>query len=1155
MEQTGQQQQSSRQEAAKPQAFFICPSCSRENRPAAKFCRFCGKSMPEAVEQPSTAAGQGAPESASATQAPPPPSDYIGLGGIRAELEQIQKSIDFQRKKAEKGGIVIEAKAGIFVFRGNTGTGKTLVAASFVKDLKKAKCLESDIITTISARALSRQHKDEFALANFLTETKPAALVVDNAAEDEPFLHELLLALGKARQNCIAILLGLGDPFDEFFKNYPEDKQRVSRFFEFPDPSTEELSLILEKKLREKGYVFAPSMNDVFITYIKERRHDPRCEHKNGWLVENDIIPAIEKNQEERLRQQDSLSAEDYKTILEIDAPLKNKKRTVDEILAELDSMIGLGEVKKAVRAIAQAIVMQKEREAKGLKGQGQAIHIVFTGNPGTGKTTVARRLGQLFQTIGLLSSDKIVETDRAGMVGQYVGTTAPLVNEACDKALGGILFIDEAYTLSGGKEGNADSFGQEAIDTLLKRMEDDRGKFVVIAAGYKDEMDRFIQSNPGLKSRFTHFLHLEDYSPEELYAIFESMAKQNGYELAAGAKEIAREAIEDIHRSRGRDFANGRTMRNLFDDAIRRMGSRLAALPAGERTEEALALIEAQDIPYEKKKILTVEEILAELDAMTGLANVKQEVRKLANAIRLQQERREQGLGDQGQAIHIVFTGNPGTGKTTVARKLGALFKAMELLPRPDVIEKDKSGMVGQYVGQTPKLVNQVCDDAMGAILFVDEAYTLAGESGAIDSFGKEAIETLMKRMEDDRGKFVVIAAGYKKEMERFLNANPGMKSRFTHYIHLEDYNPGELFAIFDSMLAKQQYVLAEDGRAAVKEAIEDIYQNRGNDFANGRTMRNLCDEVVRRLGDRVASLPREERTKDVLTTITAADIPYEKKKIPTVEEILSDLEGMIGLAELKQAVRTLAQAIMIEKEKEEQGLQSQGQAIHIVFTGNPGTGKTTVARKLGALFHVMGLLPSAKVVEVDRSKLVASYVGQTAPQVNRVCDDAMGGILFIDEAYTLKGDGGNDFGQEAIDALLKRMEDDRGKFVVIAAGYERNMQAFIQSNPGLQSRFTHFLHLEDYNSDELFAIYESMAKQNGYALTGEAQTLARKAISEIYRNRGQDFANGRTMRNLLDETKRRLASRIALLAKESRTKETLTLITAEDIPFTEAP
>jgi SpoVK/Ycf46/Vps4 family AAA+-type ATPase len=388
---------------------------------------------------------------------------------------------------------------------------------------------------------------------------------------------------------------------------------------------------------------------------------------------------------------------------------------------------------------------------------------------------------------------------------------------------------------------------------------------------------------------------------------------------------------------------------------------------------------------------------------------------------------------------------------------------------------------------------------------------------------------------------------------MERFLNTNPGMKSRFTHYIHLEDYTPDELYVMFESMLTKQNYVLTEAAAKKATAAIITLYQNRSNDFANGRTIRNLCDEVIRRLASRVAELPKENRTKEALITVTADDIPFEKQEILSVEEILADLDAMIGLAEVKQAVRQLAQAIMIEKEKEEQGLTGQNQAIHIVFTGNPGTGKTTVARKLGALFQSMGLLPSSKVIEVDRSRLVASYVGQTAPQVNQVCNEAIGGILFIDEAYTLSGEGPakDSFGQEAIDTLLKRMDDDRGKFVVIAAGYQRNMETFIRSNPGLKSRFTHFLHLVDYTPEELYAIYVSMAKQNGYTPVGDALTLVQKVIGEIYQNRSDDFANGRTIRNLFDETKRRLASRIAALPKEERTREVLTLITAADIPI----
>jgi SpoVK/Ycf46/Vps4 family AAA+-type ATPase len=759
--------------------------------------------------------------------------------------------------------------------------------------------------------------------------------------------------------------------------------------------------------------------------------------------------------------------------------------------------------------------------------------------------------LGQLFRSIGLLPSDKVIEVDKSKLVASYVGQTAPLVNQWCDKAMGGILFIDEAYSITGGKDGDTDSFGQDAIDALLKRMEDDRGKFVVIAAGYKNEMKHFLDANPGLQSRFTHFIDLEDYTPAELFSIFTSIIKKNNLNLTQEASDVARDAVEEKYRNRTKNFANGREVRNMYDEMVRRRSSRLAKMSREERTKNALSVILPEDIAYEKKKALTVDEILSELDAMIGLDSVKKAVRELANKIEMQKEREEKGAGEaKRMGIHIVFTGNPGTGKTTVARKLGVLFRAMDLLPRSDVIEKDKSGMVGQYVGSTPKLVNQACDDAMGAILFVDEAYTLAGEEGMKDSFGQEAIDTLMKRMEDDRGKFVVIAAGYKKEMERFLAANPGMRSRFTDFIHLDDYNPDELFRIYELTLKNENYFLDEEAKAKVKDAIAEIYNNRGDDFANARTMRNLADETTRRQSSRISELTKDERTTEVLTTITADDIKYEKQKTVSVKEILSELDSMIGLTSVKQAVRELAQTVQMDIEKAAEGLGSNMPVIHIVFTGNPGTGKTTVARKLGKLLQAMKLLPSAKVVEVDRSKLVASYVGQTGPLVNKACDDAMGGILFVDEAYSLVSGGGNDFGKEAIDTLLKRMEDDRGKFVVIAAGYENEMQGFIEANPGLKSRFTHFIHLEDYKSDELAAIYISMATQQGYRLTPEAEDGIKEFAVTVYDNRGKDFANGRTMRNYLDETIRRQASRIAELSKAARSRDVLITITEEDIP-----
>jgi len=1161
-------------------AVLKCAACGRENRDIAKYCRFCGKMLSASAAAPSAApsaapqakpvaapktssSAASAPVSAAPAQAASAPAstaavpfDYVGHDKIRAELEKIKSNIKFQKRRQGAGvGGTIGSK--IFVFKGKTGAGKTLIAKHFIDELRQENCLSSDIITSKEARELSKVYGDEYAISQFLSDTKPAALVVDNATEKPEYIHELILAASKSTQECICVIIGNSEGFDEFFGKNTEDRQRVTQDFNFQDLSLDDLSIILMKKLRERGLLFDPALKKNFLAYIRERKSDPSCEYKNGWLIEKDVIPSIDKNQQARLERLNSSSVtdEDFKTIKAEDLPLKNKPKTVDEILAELDAMIGLAKVKNAVREIAQTIKMQKELEEKGgAKAQRLAIHLVFYGNPGTGKTTVARKLGALFQAMELLPSDHIIETDRTGLVAGYVGQTAPMVKEMCDKAMGGILFIDEAYTLSSGGGGD---FGKEAIDALLKRMEDDRGNFVVIAAGYKNEMQNFIQSNPGLKSRFTHELELEDYSPDELYAIFMSMAKDRGNKLSKEAELTAKEAIADIHRKKGKDFANGRTMRNLLDDTVRKMSARTAKLPEAQRTVEALSTITAEDIPYEKPKVKTADEILAELDGMIGLAKVKTAVRQLIETISMQKEREEKGgAAAKIQAIHLCFYGNPGTGKTTVARKLGALFQTMGLLPTDNMLEVTRADMVAGYVGQTAPLVNTVCDKALGGILFVDEAYDLCKDS--YDSFGSEAVTALLKRMEDDRGKFVVIAAGYRKEMDNFLQTNSGFKSRFTHFLELDDYNPDELFAIFASMAKSNGYKLSSGGEKRAKEVIAEIHRARGKDFANGRAMRNLLDDTIRRMPERLASLTQAERTVDALSTITEADFPSEKKEERTVNEILAELDAMIGMTDIKKTVREIANKIQIQKEQEEKdGTKSAGEGNNIVITGNPGTGKTTIVRTLGALFKTIGLLKTETVIEVNGNDLKGSYLGQSKDKVNEKCDEAMGGILFVDEAYVLadtqRGGAADQYAREAVEILMTRLENDRTKFVGVVAGYEKEMQVFLDTvNPGMRRRFKHYLNLSDYSADELFAIFNSMVKKASYTLTPDAGKAAKAAITGMYNNKGPNFGNAGEIRVFFEKITSRLATRLAALSKEERSDK-LKTIEACDIPVKE--
>jgi SpoVK/Ycf46/Vps4 family AAA+-type ATPase len=558
---------------------------------------------------------------------------------------------------------------------------------------------------------------------------------------------------------------------------------------------------------------------------------------------------------------------------------------TVEQAMAELDAMIGLEPVKDQIRQLTASVEAARRRAQAGYQTEKPMQHFVFLGPPGTGKTSVARIIAKIYYAFGLLQSPAVLEAQRADLVGEYLGATAIKTNELIDSALGGVLFIDEAYSLANDGEGHGDRFGNEAVQALLKRAEDERDNLIVILAGYQRQMEDFLGSNPGLNSRFAMRIKFGGYSPSELMALAQAALAQRGESLDADATITMARMMEDVGRRRVADeLGNGRFVRNLLEKAgqardVRVMAggpeppaAELMTLRAGD-LERAFSELTSRFRGYTQAP--TLESALAELDELIGLEPVKRQVHEIAAQLRVARLRDRQGLASQPPARHFVFTGPPGTGKTTVARILGRIFAALGLLVRPEVVEAHRADLVGEHLGSTAIKTGKLIDSALGGVLFIDEAYSLynPGYSGG-DAYGSEAVATLLKRAEDDRDRLVIVLAGYPADMDRFLRSNPGLSSRFSVRISFPSYTAAELTQIM-GVIAEQAGDSFDPDALPVLEEIfrEASAAGRINELGNGRFARSLFERACAARDLRVADLGEYASAAD-LTTVTAVDL-----------------------------------------------------------------------------------------------------------------------------------------------------------------------------------------------------------------------------------------------------------------------------------------
>lgn len=882
---------------------------------------------------------------------------------------------------------------------------------------------------------------------------------------------------------------------------------------------------------------FKDYKDEELLKYFKEELPDY---HKN--LIKNDFDKSF-LSYLDRNRRYFPFKNKDLSIFLAGYTARKNEiilpKERYDESSLETitNNLIGMENIKKELEQLKLLFSLKKKLNKLNIEISNLNLHMMFLGNPGTGKTTVARMISKILFDFGYIRENKLIEVSRQDLVAEFLGQTAIKTNKAIERAMGGILFIDEAYSL---KTNSNDSYGDEAISTLIKAMEDFKNDFVVIFAGYSKEMQEFIHANSGIKSRIGYTFEFADYTVDELYEIFELKMRAINFSIEDEATKKAVMNLLSSGKNR-KNFGNGRFVDNILQKILIKHSS------IEKMSDKNITKLTKQSIPtYDEvmsysSGIREPDKIEEIFDDIIGMKDLKKQLIGLGNYIKFKKEiNKTDGKTLPDINLHMMFLGNPGTGKTTIARKVTKMLYDLDCIRINKLVEVDRKDLIGEHAGETPLKVGKVIEGAKGGVLFIDEAYSL--KLGPNDVQGSEAIATLIKEMEDNKDEIVVIFAGYTKEMQEFIHANSGIKSRIGYTIEFADYNEEELYAILELKLKKCGF---EIEKKVIDEILELLKFGRNKkDFGNGRFVDKLLMNILKKHS--------EHYTKENIFIIG-------KKDIPTIDELINHASGerkpkkvdelfndIIGMENIKQQVLQLRKYIEFRNELLKVSSKNlPDMRLHMLFIGDAGTGKTTMARKITEMLYNIGCIRINKLVEVERKDLVGQYMGETAPKTEKVIEEALGGVLFIDEAYSLTPkDSAKDFGQEAITTLIKAMEDHRDELIVIFAGYTKEMKEFVNSNSGIASRIGYTFKFENYNEDDLYKIFELKCSKYSLKINKEVKEKVMD-ILKFFHN-VENFGNGRFVDKLLQEI-------LIQHSLNEKLLENINVLMVEDIPTIE--